>query len=447
MIAPLAIAALIGCSGDAEETTAPPVVSPAVSAELLAQTWQLRMVDAQVRSRFESSAGWGAIFRREHAQALRSFREEEVVGRARVHVAHAAFYRQALLLYANATHHVYGPDRQETDPIESDYLLGVSEWVRGDSAAAAAALAALSEEADAEVRQRAAWWAKSLAQPWPLDIDAALFPAELPAPDPALLPALEGVPHYAFTERSADALTVETTDPTTLLLLSRWHEQVAVSLLDGEEERVQQLLAPWRLPIEPAPSTALQPLDDGWLFASFLTTPADAAFLAEASAVGIAAVQTWQDRSVLAATLTPTIVDGVVATEEVFDASARLEDQLLAAMAEQAGLTESFHQGFAALARVGVIRAGMVVADAADQYRDAGILRLSALEQADGPTVDPIFSVSVAAWDAGNRNPVRAQELVHHLLSRFPSLSAARYPLDALHIRRGRNAGPSSPVH
>ena len=56
----------------------------------------------------------------------------------------------------------------------------------------------------------------------------------------------------------------------------------------------------------------------------------------------------------------------------------------------------------------------MVVADGADQYRDAGILRLNTLELSSGPAAD-VFLVAAAAWDVGNRNPLRAQEVMHRL--------------------------------
>ena len=88
----------------------------------------------------------------------------------------------------------------------------------------------------------------------------------------------------------------------------------------------------------------------------------------------------------------------------------------------------------------------MLVADGAGQYRDAGILRINALERSNGPAGDPVFLLSVAAWDAGNRNPLRAQELIHALAKAHPALEAARIPLDALHIRLSRNTASGGPV-
>jgi hypothetical protein len=116
-------------------------------------------------------------------------------------------------------------------------------------------------------------------------------------------------------------------------------------------------------------------------------------------------------------------------------------------MADIAGGKAGFHRPFAQRSRIAVLQAGMIVADANDQYRDAGILRLNSFEQMDANGADPVFAMSVAAWDAGNRNPLRAEEILHQLRSSHPALTAAKPALEALHLRRSRNAGPANPVH
>jgi len=116
------------------------------------------------------------------------------------------------------------------------------------------------------------------------------------------------------------------------------------------------------------------------------------------------------------------------------------------AMVEKSSSDPQFASTFAQIGELAALRSGMIVADAAGQYRDAGILRLYTLEQG-GAHPDPVFALSIAAWDAQNNNALRAQDLMHRLLSRFPSLAAARYPLDALHVRLSRNASPSLPMH
>lgn len=445
----IAMASLLaGCTGDASSPSGAPGGEREASFEssMLEKTWQHRMVDPAQRTRFESDPGWGATFQRDYGTALSSFGED--AGKARMHVEYAALYRQALLMYAHATHHVYGETRESTDPVAVDYLLGVSRWTRGDDGVDSA-LGVLPESVGADLSARAAAWASVTT--WPPELSGATFPDAPPEVQPGLNPGLDSLPHYALSEQSEQALTIDTADPTALLLLARWHEQAAVQLAgEGGEALVSQLLSAYRLPVEPAPSAELLPLDDSWLFASTaLTAAEDAAFLSDASVRGLAAVEQWKDDSPLAAALVPAIVDGALIPDLVLDQGAALRTELLQSMEAKSGSAEDFQTAFSWMARIAVFRAGVVVADANDQYRDAGILRINALEQMDAMKAslslakDPVFALSVAAWDAGNRNPVRAQQIVHELLGRFPTLTAARYPLDALNIRASRNAGPS----
>ncbi|MFT5681662.1 MAG: hypothetical protein ACI8RZ_002568 [Myxococcota bacterium] len=449
MIYAIAMAGLlVGCTGENPATpeTSGEAAASSIDGALLEKTWQLRMADATQRDRFESDPGWGNTFKRDYSRGLSSFGED--AGKARMHLEYAALYRQALLMYAHATHHVYGETREPTDPIAVDYLLGISRWVRGDEGMGEA-FGALPESTDADILARASAW--STATVWPPELTGATFPDMPPEVSPGDNPGLDSLPHYAMPEQSERALTIDTADPTALYHLARWHEQAAVQLVgEGGEALISQLLAPYRLPVEPAPNAELLPIDDAWLFASTaLTAPEDAAFLADASVRGLAAVEQWKTESPLASALVPSIVDGAVVPDLVLDQGAEFRAAVLDTMKARSGSTEDFQITFAWMARIAVFRAGMVVADANDQYRDAGILRINALEQMDAMKAslnlakDPVFALSVAAWDAGNRNPVRAQQLVHELLGRFPSLTAARYPLDALNIRASRNAGPS----
>jgi len=164
---------------------------------------------------------------------------------------------------------------------------------------------------------------------------------------------------------------------------------------------------------------------------------------------GLDAVEQWKAESPLAAVLVDAVVDGAIAPDRVLDQAASFRAQLLTEIHTGSETREDFQLAFVWMARIAVLRAGMVVADGNDQYRDAGILRINSLEQMDAMKAslslakDPVFALSVATWDTGNRNPIRAQQLIHELLGRFPSLSAARYPMDALNIRASRNAGPS----
>jgi hypothetical protein len=43
--------------------------------------------------------------------------------------------------------------------------------------------------------------------------------------------------------------------------------------------------------------------------------------------------------------------------------------------------------------------------------------------------------LALAAWDASNRYPLRAQEILHGQIKRYPSLEIARYGHDVLGLR------------
>mgnify|MGYP000845511789 CR=1 FL=1 len=424
-----------------------------LSAELLATTWQVRMARDEARAPFESASGWALHFQREQGQALQAFAssgEAGARGLARSHAELAAFYRQAALLGARAARHTFGEARVDEDPLEVHYLLAVDAAFAGKPDEARAALASLPPDAAAEVVKAAAAWQSWLdaGAVWPPD--AAL--AGLAGPGVQVMAGQnpDGGPHPQFrlTERSAEARTVELGDPTQLYLLSRAHEAAAKAAVPADAAVIDLFLAPWSLPAEAGPATELAiPVDDSWIFAGFALSGADLVFLADASTAGVPAVQRHLASSPLAAVVAPAIVDGQVVPDKMLDQAAWLGQQVEAAMREAGGGEQSFHPPFARLASVAALRAAMIVADANDQYRDAGVLRVNALDRSVEGAADPVFLISVAAWDAGNRNALRAQELVHRLHRRYPALQAARYSLDFLHIRTSRNAAPAAPVH
>lgn len=439
------------CTGQESPSASNSDATASSSAEfpagLVDQSWQVRMVDAAVRQPFESNPGWGAYFQRDMPQSL-SLMGEDTVGLARAHADYAAFYRQSLQLYAHATDNVYGERLRDTDPVEVPYLLGVSRWFLGEPEAAAQDFSAVPSTSGEDILRRAEAWSSLRAAGWPLEPSAGAFPGELPAVQPGVLPTVGALPHYTLAEQSEERLMVETADPMVLYALSRWHEAAALQLAGSDSAMVQLILDPWRLPVEPA-AAPTEPTSsaDGWLFLGFYTSTADMAFVSAASAQGLSALSSWSDRSLLAATLAPAVVDSKVDPQAVLDRAAALKSALKSEMAAQAGLVESYHLMFASLAELSVLRAGMVLADANDQYRDAGILRLNALDLSDGSIWDPVFLISVAAWSAGNQNTVRAEDLVQKLINRYPAIAVARYPLDALHVRRSRDSMQIAPAH
>ena len=442
-----------GCVGEesASGDDGPAVAAPApVPAALLDTTWPVRLSDDTARAPFEGDAGWSAVFQRDYPDALAAFQAAgDAAGTARMHVEMAALHHQAALLSANATVHVYGNDRQDVDPAEVTYLVAASQGLKGDCAAAGEALASL-DPTPTQLEAGATWWKAAIEQGCPdLSSDTlpelSAFPGFPGAVTVGAVPETGPLPHYAFDETTGEGRTVSAGDPTTLRAVAAWHEAAAVAA-GADAAVVTQLLAPWTIRTPAAPTEAV-PLEDAWLFGSFLLAPADAAFLAAARSTGVAAVAAWSGTSPLAAAIAPAIQGDRIDVERVIDLAPAVGRQLRDTMEARSGGTQGFHEPFASLGRVAVLRAGMVVADGAGQSRDAGILRINALEQSSGPAADPVFTASVAAWDAGNRNPLRAQEIMHQLVGEFPALAAARYALDAMHIRLSRNAAPATPVH
>jgi len=444
---------LAGCEGSPEPAVeAAPVAAAVFPGGLVEAAWPVRMAVDAARAPYEGHPGWGQLFMRQHPEALASFLAEPQLkaGAARIHADHAALYRQAALLAAQATRHVYGGDRLPEDPAPVDYLLGEAMAVLGDCAGTSATLAKATGLSGDLSPRLTAWttWAASPACPGDLGlVHAAPFPG-LNAPSDAMgVAAPPPAPHYQFP-LEAGGVNLEAIELSTLVALSDWHLDQARTLVGPEKvDQVELHLAPWRLPGEKAPTFASPPVrDDDWLFGSFVMSPEDALFLVDARATGVAAIEVWKEKSLYAAALAPAVEAGKLSPERVLDQAADLGASLKAAMVKSAGEERDFFRPFTEFAVQGLLRAGSIVADGSGEYRDAGILRINAFERANGPTIDPVFSISLAAWDAGNRSPLRAQEIIHSHLPRFPALSVARYPLDALHLRLGRTAGPAIPV-
>lgn len=453
----LVATALIGpaCTGGGDsppaETSSSPQVLP---AELLAATWPVRMAEDAARAPFEAHAGWAQLFQRDHGQALAAFAADPGDGRglARVHAELAAFYRQAALVGARSARNTWGEARAAEDPAEVDYLVGVAAAFEGEAEVARTAWTALGAQGPAPLQAAAAGWRawSDGGGAWPPDAALTAIPGAPGAVQPGTAPEAGVMPHFALVERAGEGGTLGLGDPTALYLLSRWHEAAARQAAPADAALVDLVLAPWLLPVEvpgaarPTPPT---PVSDAWLFGGFALTAEDLVFLAQARAEGVAAVQQHQASSPLAAAVAPAIVDGQVVPDLLLDQSAWLGQQLVDAMVARAGTETPFHQPFARMGTVGVLRAGMIVADANGQFRDAGVLRINALDRSVEAAADPVFLVSVAAWDAMNRNALRAQELVHGLVRRYPPIEVARASLDAMHIRTSRNAAPAAPVH
>jgi len=444
----------LACSGGGEQVSAEaPPATQAVAPALVAQAWQVRMAEDQARAGFEAHPGWAHLFQHDHHAALQAFAVDPGDGRglARTHLELAALYRQAALIGARSGRFTFGEARVDEDPLGVDYLVAVGAIMEGKLDEGKLALGTLGTTGTPALQASAGDWRAWIAAgaAWPPDALLTHIPGTLGEVKPGTDPEVGQLPHYLLVERSAEARQVELADPSSLYLLARWHEAAARQVDPADAAIMDEYLAPWRLPVEPAPALAAAsaPVFDDWLFGSYYLVPEDLGFLAQATTDGVVAVDAWKDRSPLAAAVAPAITDGQVVPDRMLDQAAWLGQQVEAAMATKGGGQDAFHEPFARLAAVGALRAAMVVADANGQYRDAGVLRINALDRSVDSAADPVFLASVAAWDAGNKNALRAQELVHRLSQRYPAILAARYALDSLNIRMSRNAAPTAPVH
>jgi hypothetical protein len=452
---------LVACTG--EEDPPPSTAAPAgnaVPADLVSASWQVRMANNQARSSFEGRPSWVAWFNGRRDEALVAFKSEsDSAGLARAHADYAALYRQGALLAANATLQVYGADRQPSDPGEVDYLLGVSGALTND-AESSKKLGNSGKSRVASIAAGDAAWVAFLAAPSPEGPDGpgglAAIAGEmgtLPGRELAVVPLpLTGEPG-----------TVDSGDPGLLWGLSRWHEARAREADPSAGGIIDEVLDPFRLPMEPVVERTSAPATDTWLFMSPYTSAADLQYVANA-ARGKDTTDAMAGASLYAALVKSCTRAGEGLPPEnlpadtppadnldvdcMVDAAAAAGKAIEEAMATvNAGQVDSFHRPFADYARAGALRAADLVARARGQSENSGRLRINAFDRSIGNAADPVFSLFLAAWDAGNRNTPRAAEIVHQLLPSAPGLQVARAPLDALHIRLSRNAVPGVPMH
>ena len=438
-----------GSSEEPSNTAQTEDVAAAIDGALLMQSWPARMANDENRGPFEGDPGWQHFFAHDLGPALTAFSaSKNDRGMARVHQLLSSMYGQGALLAANATEQAYGVDGVETDPVEVSYVLGVSGVIRGDFDGARERLKSVPP--DTPVHERAQKWLDLLNASASIPDLGALqsISGSLGDVTAGTTPQPQALPHFEVAERTEKGRLMAMNDPTDLLAHAAWHRAAAKMVAPETDKGVlEQLDKRYSIVRQDVPTQTVLALDDAWLFCAPDLSPADAGFIAAATTGGLAAVEKWGGRSPLAAALVPAVAEGRIAPQGVMDAAFSLQKQLGRAMADIGGGEQGFHRPFALRARVAVLLAGMIVADANDQYRDAGILRLNALERMEAIGVDPVFALSVAAWDAGNRNPLRPEDILHQFGATYPALVAAKAPLEALHLRRSRNATPTTPVH
>jgi len=439
------------CSGGGD--TEAVVITPAdgYPSELLDRAWPVAMGDAAARGPYEAGRGWvSLVVKRDTRGCVSDLGAEGGTPAARCHAEAAAMYREAAMLYAESIVASWGVMAEETDPREGAHLLAVSYAILGDiekAKAESAKLATLPAAGDdPTVAWHAPWkaWLDSGAV-WPPDLSS--LPIELGAPASGTWPSGKPFPHYVLVERSEAKRTIEASDLSELIAQALWHDEAA--RMAAPDDTILTLAGiQHRFPIElksgalATASAVTLPTD--FLFGTDYLVPEDAQYLADLlGPVGTAAVEAWKDRSLLAALAADSRVEGKIDPEKAIDVAAETRRLTLARLKEQAGgNTEGFHRTFADIARVAVLRGLALTAEAEGDREVSGRLRILALESSnDEWTADASALLAMAAWDAHNEYPVRATEILHNLIRRYPTLEPARFGVDLLALRVSRRRG------
>jgi len=436
---------LLGLLGGCTSAPTTPVEtgsSLAVPAALVSATWQVRMAVAENRAPFEGRDAWIQYFQGHRGSALQGFASDgDKPALARLHGEYAAMYRQATLAAAWSFVQTYGTDAQETDPKEMTTLVGISgvllktpEWSAKLGSTPGTAISAADTEWKTWLEQGAHW-------PPPLT-GAPNLPGKA---ETGKLPDAGALPHWTFKHQGEEG-SIETADLRTLLALSLYHEEAAKLADPASAAIVDALLNPWRLPVETPVSTSTA-LSDPFLFMSVYTSSGDALFMADLASEGASAIEKHQSDSAAAVIVKTCRKDAVIDVDCVLDQATALTRAIVDGMKQAAGKEDSFYRPFSEYARIGILRAGDRAAAVIGDRDDMGRLRVNALDRSIDAARDPLFLLSVSAWDAGNRNSLRCADLLHALIPDIPGLEAVRLPVDALQIRVGRNAAPSHPMH
>jgi hypothetical protein len=447
------VALLWGCGADkgdvseeaTEEASRPVTGAAAIPEAMLDGIWAVHF-STVAKGQLEDQPAWVTVFiKRNYPEAAR-IGAAGGLGRAQVarfHADAAAVYRQAVLLSAHAILQVYGEDPRPTDPVGAAHLLTLSHAVLGDLDAAREAADRMRGVADDPTGPWHAPWRAWIdaGAVWPPDLSA--LPLDLPEVSlDGRAPVLRGLPHYQLPEQGTDSLR-DMADPGALLAVAFWHDQA--SALAGGEESVAMMKAyraPYRLPVEPEVLWD-QPLPIELLPASDLLHPWDAAFLAAVTgSQGAAAVDAYQDRSLVAHAAMLSRVDGKVNAERATDLVTDLRARMLERMrALNDGQVDQSQRMFADVSVAALFRSLGVVAEVEGTREVSGRMFIHGLDRDSSNSKRlpcPVGSLGLAAWDASNRYPVRALDIVHKFSRGYPSLEVARYSADLLGLRVSR---------
>lgn len=447
------LAATMGCGGADPAAVTADAGGDVLPADLLAQTWPMSLATQADQDALTSSAdGWiPLIVQRNYRVATQQLGRAGGLPSARAHADMSALYRQAALLAAFSFINTYEERPEPTDPVGTAHLLAVSYAMMGDLDKARTFSARLdAAPGDPTAPWHAPWkaWLAGPAPTWPPDLSS--LPLGLPAPTPGETPDFSPGPHYAMPEQGGATTQVDMADPAALWALALWHEQAAKAAAPGQDAAIDTYLVRYRLPVEA--DVAGVPLPRELIVGSDYLVPEDGPFMADLlGAKGVAAVDDWAGKSALATLAASSRQDGKFTAELAGNLSANLRQALEAgARSKNGGQDNAGHRTFADIAQAGTMRSLAFVAEVETirKSEESGKLRILAMEMADAKegTGCPAGLMSLAAWDAGNGYTLRAAEILHDDIRRYPSVEAARYALDVLALRRSRqgpNTGPT----
>jgi hypothetical protein len=365
---------------------------------------------------------------------------------ARVHTEAAFMFRQAALLSSHSLIETYAATPEPTDPVGVAHLLTVSYAVVGDLQQAklqAARLADVAEDPTLAWHTPWATWLASGAE-WPPQL--ADLPLELPTPASGVWPTVDRLPHYRLPEQGTDSIR-EMGDPGALVALALWHDAAAALADPKQAAAARSVRAGYHLPAESAPAPVADvPME--LLFGADIGTPADAQFLADLHGkAGLGAVEAHMDTSALAwIAFTSRGDSGKISTDRAVDVLTAYRADLMQACAARTGNEVQLHQRqFVDMVYVGAYRSLALVAELEGDREASGLLRINAMEKSQKATACPVGLLALGAWDASNRYPTRAQDILHALARRFPSLETARYGLDVMALRVSRERPGETP--
>jgi hypothetical protein len=411
------------------------VVLPQATVE---GSWMVQISAPGIQDQVMSNGPWKAVFDRDYVQAIPAASGDL---QARLHAEASVIYRQAALLQAQSIVQSFSPEQlRDSDPEQVAYYYALSQLILGHTVT----VMALSDAPDVLQAASKAW--SELEG----ELSLASIPAvyTLPAVSPGQVPELPQDAVVELREQVGDS-KMSLADPTATLQLAVWHEAAARAASDKGDAIADALIAPWRLPFEPKLAVKPAELPLEVFFLGTVGSAADMAFMASLGAAGAdvpAVVSHFSQHSMVAAAITPCLSAGALDPQCVIDAAAGVPAPLLQAMSA-AGPVSMDHRMYAKGARATVLRGGARVALALGDDRGAALLRINALDHSGDAAADPSFLLSQAAWDAGTRNALRAQELLHTQAQVLPGMASVRVSLDVLHLRVSRDAGPAMPMH